>query len=165
VLSLVEHPGQLARLAASPELLPLAVEEVLRYRSPVQAAFRVTRRPVELHGQAIPAGALVLTMIGSANRDPAQFSAPDHFDVGRSPNPHVAFGHGIHFCVGAPLARLEARVALGELLARVRRLELASDAPWVPRSAFHVHGPSSLRVRFEPTPRAPRSEAGVAGRG
>jgi len=150
VLSLAEHPQQLVRLRAQPELLALAIEEVLRWRSPVQAVFRTTRHAVSLHGETIPAGALVLAMLGSANRDPAQFPDAEAFDVGRTPNAHVAFGHGIHFCVGAPLARLEARIALTELLSAFHSFELASDAPWTPRSAFHVHGPSRLDIRFKP---------------
>lgn len=149
VLCLVENPDQLALLRAVPELLPVAIEEVLRYRSPVQAMFRVTRREVEMDGQVVPAGQMVLAMIGSANRDPACFPEADRFDAGRTPNPHIAFGHGIHFCLGAPLARLEARVALEEVLGRTGRLTRADDAPWEPRAAFHVHGPSRLPVRFE----------------
>jgi cytochrome P450 len=153
VLCLLEHPAERARLLASPGLLPSAIEEVLRYRSPVQAMFRTPTRDVELGGRAVPAGAFVLTMIGSANRDPARFAEPDRFDVGRDPNPHVAFGHGIHFCLGAPLSRLEARIALADFLARVRDFEPASDGPWRPRSSFHVHGPTSLPLRFRPGPR------------
>jgi cytochrome P450 len=149
ILSFIEHPGELARLQASPDLLPSAIEEVLRYRSPVQAVFRATTRDVELHGQVIPAGKLVLPMIGAANRDPACFPAPDRFDVGRDPNPHVGFGHGIHFCIGVPLARLEARIALPDLLSRLRHFRLASDAPWEPRQAFHVHGPTRLPITFD----------------
>jgi len=149
VLCLLEHPRERARLAADPSLLPSAIEEVLRYRSPVQAMFRVTRRPVEMHGQQIPAGQLVMVMIGSANRDASRFPDADRFDVGRAPNPHVAFGHGIHFCIGAPLARLEARVALGDLSGGLRGLSLASHEPWEPRAAFHVHGPTRLPIRFE----------------
>jgi cytochrome P450 len=156
VLCLVENPDQVAMLRAVPDLLPAAVEEVLRYRSPVQAMFRVTRREVEVGGQTIPAGKLVLAMIGSANRDPSCFRDADRFDAGRTPNPHIAFGHGIHFCLGAPLARLEARVALEELLARADRIRLADETPWEPRAAFHVHGPSRLPIRFDP--RAPSAE-------
>jgi cytochrome P450 len=152
-LCLLEHPGELARLRASPALLPSAIEEVLRYRSPVQAMFRTPTRDVELHGRTIPAGKFVMAMIGSANRDPARFAEPDRFDITREPNPHVAFGHGIHFCLGAPLSRLEGRVALADLLERLRGLEPATDAPWRPRSSFHVHGPVSLPLRFEPGPR------------
>ncbi|MFY0564637.1 cytochrome P450 [Archangium lansingense] len=152
LLCLVEHPEQLARLRAEPGLLPSAIEEVLRYRSPVQAMFRVTRSEVSLHGQVIPAGKMVLAMIGSANRDPRKFHDAERFDITREPNPHIAFGHGIHFCIGAPLSRLEARVGLSVLLERVRGFALASDAPWEPRKAIHVHGPTRLPIRFEPRP-------------
>jgi cytochrome P450 len=150
VLCLLENPDQFARLRAVPELLPSAIEEVLRYRSPLQAVFRQTRRDVALHSQVIPAGKLVLAVIGSANRDPRQFRDPGRFDITRDPNPHLAFGHGLHFCLGAPLARLEARIALTDLLERVQGLALASDEPWEPRQAFHVHGPARLPIRFEP---------------
>lgn len=150
VLCLLEHPDQLARLRAEPQLLPSAIEEVLRFRSPTQFAFRETKRAVELHGQVIPPGRLVLPVIGSANRDPQQFEDPGRFDITRSPNPHLAFGHGIHFCLGAALARLETRVALSDLLERMKGLELASSEPWEPRKALLVHGPRRLPIRFEP---------------
>jgi cytochrome P450 len=153
VLAFHEHPDQLARLRAAPYLLPSAIEEVLRYRSPVQAAFRVAMRDVELHGQTIPARSLVLAMIGSANRDPQQFADAERFDVAREPNLHVAFGHGIHFCVGAPLARLEARVALPMLLEHLGDYAPAEGSAWEPREAFHVHGPSRLPLRFGPARR------------
>jgi cytochrome P450 len=148
VLSLLEHPDQLALLRKSTELIPSAIEETLRYRSPFQLGFRGTRRDVEIHGQVIPAGKLVFLMVGSANRDPKQFPDPNRFDVTRDPNPHVAFGHGIHFCLGAPLSRLEAKIALGDILNRLRGLQFASDEPWQPRPALHVHGPLKLPVRF-----------------
>jgi len=154
VLCFVERPDQLARLRAGPELLPSAIEEVLRYRSPVQWMPRVTRRDVEVHGRLIPAGKLVLPMIGSANRDPAQFPDAGRFDVARAPNPHLAFGHGAHACLGAPLARLEARIALGDFLERVKDFGLAGGEPWEPRKALHVHGPSRLPIRFTPGRRA-----------
>jgi cytochrome P450 len=149
MLTFLEHPDQLARLRADRELLPSAIEEVLRYRSPLQAVFRTTKREVEVHGQTIPAGKLVLPMIGSANRDPRQFREPNRFDITRDPNPHVAFGHGIHFCIGAPLSRLEARIGLTDLLERLEDIELASDT-WEPRQAFNVLGPCRLPVRFQP---------------
>jgi cytochrome P450 len=148
VLCLIENPGQLARLRAAPELLPAAIEEVLRYRSPLQWVMRTPRSDVEMHGQAIPAGQLVLPAIGSANRDPRQFRDADRFDITREPNPHLAFGHGIHSCLGAPLARLEARIALAEFLERVQDFAPASDEPWEPRQALHVHGPARLPIRF-----------------
>ena len=149
VLCFAENPGELGRLRGAPELLPSAVEEVLRYRSPLQWMYRIARREVELHGQVVPAGAMVLAMIGSANRDPAQFADADRFDVTRDPNSHVAFGHGVHFCLGAPLARLEARVALTDLLLGLDGLEVAEMGPWAPRKGLHVHGPARLPVKFE----------------
>jgi cytochrome P450 len=146
ILCLLEHPDQRARLAAESALLPNAIEEVLRFRSPVQAVFRQTRHEVELHGRTIPAGKIVLPMIGSANRDPAQVADPDRFDITREPIPHISFGHGIHFCLGAALSRLEAKVALPDLLdAGITRVDAA---PWHPRKALVVHGPASLPVRL-----------------
>lgn len=149
MLCFLEHPDQLSLLRATPELLPAAIEEVLRYRSPIQWMMRAPRRDIEVHGQRIPAGALVLPVIGSANRDGRQFPDPDRFDITRNPNPHLAFGHGIHFCLGAPLSRLEAKIVISDLLAYFKNFELVSDEPWAPRKALHVHGPSSLRIRFE----------------
>jgi cytochrome P450 len=152
ILCLLEHPAELARLRAQPDLLPSALEEVLRYRSPAQAMFRATRRPVELAGQTIPAGKFVLALLGSANRDPQAFADPARFDITRQPNPHLAFGHGIHFCLGAALSRLEARIAVADLLARTTDLQRADDTPWTPRRAFHVHGPTHLPLRFRLPP-------------
>ena len=143
-----DHPEQLARLRGAPELLPAAIEEVLRFRSPVQIVFRQTKRDVEVRGRTIPGGQLVLAVIGSANRDPRQFRDPGRFEITRDPNGHVAFGHGIHFCIGAPLARLEARIALSEFLERVKGFLPVPRAPWEPRRAFHVHGPSRLLIRL-----------------
>jgi cytochrome P450 len=149
ILCLLEHPDQLGRLRRAPELLPAAIEEALRYRSPVQWMMRTPRRDVEVHGQKIPAGNLVLPMIGSANRDSGQFPEANRFDISRDPNPHVAFGHGVHFCLGAPLARLESRIGLSDLLARFKNFELAANEPWPPREALNVHGPAHLPIRFE----------------
>ncbi|KYF89746.1 cytochrome P450 [Sorangium sp. So ce185] len=161
ILCLLESPSELARVRAAPDLVPSAIEEVLRHRSPLQMVFRETRRAIEVHGQTIPAGKLVLPVIGSANRDPQQFRDPGRFDVARDPNPHVGFGHGIHFCIGASLARLEARIALPDLLTRLRGLELASKEPWEPRKALIVHGPARLPVCFEPGRRAGGRAAGA----
>jgi cytochrome P450 len=149
VVCLLENPDQLALLKQRMELLPSAIEEVLRCRSPIQWLMRTPTRKIELHGQTIPPGQLVLPMIGSANRDPQQFPRASRFDITRDPNPHLAFGLGIHFCLGAPLARLEARIALTDLLTRLPGLELANDKPWEPRQALHVHGPARLPIRFE----------------
>ena len=150
VLCFIDHADQLARLRDRPELLPAAIEEVLRYRSPLQWMYRITTRDVELRGQRIPAGNMVLAMIGSANHDPAVFPDPGHFDVTRDPNPHLAFGHGVHFCLGAPLARLEARIVLDQFLQRVRNFRPASNEPWPRRAGLHVHGPARLGIRFDP---------------
>ena len=148
IISFAEHPDQLARLREAPHLMTPAIEEVVRYRSPGQIMFRQTTREVTLHGQTIPANRFVLMMVGSANRDATRFAAPDRFDIRRDPNPHIAFGHGIHFCIGAALARLEAKVALSDLLLGRLELELMRDEPWEPRRALHVHGPASMHVRL-----------------
>ena len=110
-----------------------------------------------LRGATVPAGAMVLAVIGSANRDPVVFPGPSRFDITREPNPHMAFGHGPHFCLGAPLARLEARIALAELLWRSGGIEIGSASSWVPRPGLHVHGPARLPFRFLPSPGAPPS--------
>jgi cytochrome P450 len=151
IICFMEHPGQLARLRSAPGLLPSAIEEVLRYRSPLQWMYRKTRQDIELHGQVIPSGKLVLAMIGSANRDPRQFRDPNSFDITREPNPHIAFGHGLHFCLGAALARVESRVALSELLERWASFAPANAEPWEPRKGIHVHGPTRLPLRYEPS--------------
>ncbi len=149
IVCFLDHPDQLALLRNAPELLTTAIEEVLRYRSPVQWVMRTPRQKIEMHGKTIEAGKLVLAMIGSANRDPGAFKDPDRFDIRRNPNPHVAFGHGVHSCLGAALARMEARIALGDFLARVKNFEKVSNVPWEPRKALHVHGPAQLAIRLK----------------
>ncbi|MGH3914665.1 MAG: cytochrome P450 family protein [Pseudonocardiaceae bacterium] len=129
VLALLTHPEQLTLLRAQPQRLPTAVEELLRFDGPVQmATFRVTSEPVEIGGTTIPAGQMVITSLLAANRDPAHLADADVLDLTREDNPHLAFGHGIHHCLGAPLARLEGRIALGTLLARFPQLRLAVPA-------------------------------------
>jgi cytochrome P450 len=123
------------------------IEEVVRYRTPAQVMFRQTKQAVELHGVTIPRDAFLLVAVGAANRDPAAFREPNRFDPRRDPNPHVGFGHGIHYCIGAALARLEARVVLEELFA-LGVPALASREPWTPRRALHVLGPTALPVVF-----------------
>jgi cytochrome P450 len=130
-----------------PRDIPRFVEEVVRYRAPAQIMFRQTKQAVELHGVAIPRDAFVLVAVGAANRDPAAFAEPNRFDPTRDPNPHVGFGHGIHYCIGAALARLEARVVLEELFALGTPV-LAGNEPWTPRKALHVLGPTALPVAF-----------------
>jgi cytochrome P450 len=149
ILCLMDNPDQLAALRNAPQLLPSAIEEVLRYRSPFQWMMRTPVRDVEVHGAAIPKGAFVLPVVGAANRDPKRFPDPNRFDITRDPNPHVAFGHGIHFCLGAALARLEARIALSDLLSRWESFAYAGDGPWQPREGLIAHGPARLPIRFE----------------
>jgi cytochrome P450 len=148
VRTFVEHPAELQRLRDDLNLLPNAIEEVLRFRSPVQAMFRIAKQDVELSGQVVPAGKRVIAWIGSANRDEEKFSDAERFDLTRSPNPHIAFGHGIHFCLGAPLAKLEAKVALTAVLRRLQNLERTNDDPLQPARGFIVHGVTHLPLRF-----------------
>jgi cytochrome P450 len=129
LLALLREPDQLARLRGDLDLLPTAIEELLRYDGPVQATLRVAREDVEIGGQAIEAGSLLLVGIGAANHDPDVFADPEQLDITRDPNPHLAFGLGAHFCLGAPLARLEGEIAFRALLERFPRLELAVEAP------------------------------------
>jgi cytochrome P450 len=149
ILCLIDHPGELARLRANPDLLSAAIEEVLRYRSPLQWVMRTPKHDLDWRGQRIPAGQLILPMIGAANRDGRYFNEPGRFEIARDPNPHLAFGHGSHFCLGAALSRLEARIALGDFLARAKSFEPASSEPWTPRQGLHVHGPVRLPIRCE----------------
>ena len=128
VLALLEAPDQLARARSEPDLLEsgAAIEELLRITSPVQIATeRYALEPVVLSATAIPYGAMVLAVIASANHDERQFVDPDRLDLGRAPNPHLAFGQGVHYCLGAPLARLEAQIAFATLLRRLSDMQLA----------------------------------------
>jgi cytochrome P450 PksS len=150
VWALLKHPEQLERLRANPALMESAVEEMLRYRGPVETTtYRWAIQDTELHGQVIPAGEAVHASLLAADHDPAQFPEPERFDITREPNRHIAFGFGIHFCLGAPLARLEATVALNLLLERMPRLRLAVDERelrW--RDGILVHGLQRLPVAF-----------------
>ena len=121
LVALFDHPAELRRLRAEPALYRTAVEEMLRFDSPVQLGNRITTEATELSGVVLPAGAQVHLGIGAANRDPAQFHDPDRFDVGRTPNRHLAFGAGIHQCAGLSLARLEATIAISRFLTRFPR--------------------------------------------
>jgi len=125
--ALMTHRDQLERLVADPSLMPTAVEELLRYESPLQLNNRLTTASMVLGGREIPAGSFLTLAIGAANRDPEVFDHPDRLDLGRKPNHHVAFGHGAHACAGMNVARLEARVAIGALLARHPGIRLAGE--------------------------------------
>jgi cytochrome P450 len=149
-LALLTHPGEKTRLQRDPSLVPAAVEELLRFTNPVNHANdRFTTEDVPVGDVVIPAGEWVLPAISSANRDPAQFPEPDRLDLARDTSGHVAFGHGVHHCLGAPLARMEAEVALAALLARFPRIALAvppSELRWRPVSL--MNGLESLPVRL-----------------
>lgn len=148
LLALLRHPAELRRLRSEPALIPNAVQELLRYDSPVQANRRVAREDVELEGATIRAGQHVMLLIGAAHRDPEVFSEPDRLDVGRPDVRPLSFGGGVHFCLGAGLARIEAEVALASLL-QLNNLELATTEPrW--RDNFILRGLEALPVSFEP---------------
>jgi cytochrome P450 len=146
MLGLFRHPAELARLRADPDtLLPTAVEELIRYDSPLQLFERTAYDDIEVGGVTVRSGQKIAALLGSANRDPAVFADPARTDVGRDPNPHLGFGAGLHFCLGAPLARLELTVSLPTLLRRMPRLELAEEPDYHPN--FVIRGLRSLRVR------------------
>lgn len=150
MLCLTDHPDVIAQLVQKPEQVPAAIEEVLRYLPPVWYLFRQTRTDVELGGYTIPANQIVLTWLAAANRDPARFADPDHFDIQRESNRHLAFGHGIHFCIGAPLARLESKIALPMLLTQLRNLQRVEDVPVALRAGF-VFVIENLPISFQVT--------------
>lgn len=143
---LAQQPESRRQLADNPNLVPAAVEELLRYDSPVQGLARTLTRQVDLHGQAMAAGATVLMLFGSANRDNHAFPDADHFDIHRAPERQVALGRGIHFCLGAALARLEARIALRALLARRRDWDVDLESATRLRSG-PIRGFASLPVQ------------------
>ncbi|WP_037601139.1 cytochrome P450 [Streptacidiphilus rugosus] len=143
--ALFRNPGELDRLRAAPEaLMPTAVEELLRYDTPLQMFERWVLDDVEVGGQLIPRGSEIALLFGSANRDPERFADPDRLDLGRADNPHITFGAGIHFCLGAPLARLELAESFGALLRLAPDLALASEPRWKP--GYVIRGLESLDV-------------------
>jgi cytochrome P450 len=150
VQELVAHPDAQAQLRAEPALVPRAIEEVLRFASPVQFAPRRAKRAGELHGTPFRENDVLLCWIGSANRDESVFAQPERFDPARDPNPHIAFGFGIHYCLGANLARLEARVALEALLRRTRSFALAGEEPLPLHPSPVFRAVTRLPVRLEP---------------
>lgn len=150
VIEFINHPDQLQRVLDDPALLPSAIEEVLRFCSPVQATARRATKPTEIRGKAIEQGQMAVVWLAAANRDPKVFPDPGCFDVGRTPNRHVGFGLGIHFCLGAPLARLETKVALETFLARVKDFH-RTDEDLLPRvPTFIMRGVRKLPIAFTP---------------
>lgn len=148
LLALTEHPDELARVAEHPELIPGLVEEALRYDTPVQAIFRQTLSDAELGGVVIPKGKMVMVLLGSANRDEEWLPDASRFDVRRDLKGHIGFGFGVHFCLGASLARLEARVALEELFRRCKNLERTTSQVEMIESVI-LRGPKALPLRFD----------------
>jgi cytochrome P450 len=151
VLAFLRSPDQLALMRADPSLLPNAVEEILRYDGPVNiSTARFTREPIELGGVHIPAGEMVYPSMLAANRDPLRFTIPDRFDISRDAGGHVGFGHGVHFCLGAPLARMEGCIALGKLFDRFPAIRLAAGPGALTyRDSTLIHGPLSMPVRLK----------------
>jgi cytochrome P450 len=153
-LALLRHPEELEKLRTRPDLLPNAVLELLRYDSPVQANRRVALEPVEVGGVEIAAGEKMLLLLGAANRDPARFEDPDRLDVARPGVRPLSFGGGVHFCLGAPLALLEAEIAISSLIRRLVGVELAAPVQWADN--VFLRGLEALPVTF--TPARPQSE-------
>ncbi len=148
MLSFCEHPDAWERLRRDPSLAPLAVEEVLRYRSPVQSMYRVAKQATTVRGVTLPAGAFVSAWIGSANHDADQFDNPQEFNIARSPNRHLAFGQGIHYCLGAPLARLEGRLALTALLKCFSEVWRLEETPLERLPSLVIFGLKRLPIGF-----------------
>jgi cytochrome P450 len=152
MLALIENPEQRRRLIDDPSLMPTAVEEIVRWVSPVMHFERVATRDVEIRGQLIKEGQEVCLWYPSANRDEDVFVGGERFDIARTPNDHIAFGKGEHFCMGANLARLELRVMFEELIARIPEMELVRE-PERLRSNF-INGIKRMPVRFAPAAKA-----------
>jgi cytochrome P450 len=144
LLALLEHPDQLRRLRVDHSLLPTAIEELMRFDSPLQLFERTATEDVEIGGITVGKGQKVAALLGAANHDPAVFAAPETLDVGRTENPHISFGAGVHFCIGAPLARVELQATFGALLDRTSSLELGAEP--VRRPEFVIRGLAELPV-------------------
>jgi cytochrome P450 len=147
MLALGRHPAQMSLIRKEPALLNRAIEEVLRYDGPVQSTGRYAKEDAEVGGTRIAKGTMAFVILAAANRDPAQFANPEKFDITRSPNDHVAFGEGIHFCIGAPLARMEGAIAIGSALDRFPNLRLADPAaPLEYKGSYFLRGLASLKM-------------------
>jgi cytochrome P450 len=143
-----EHPAAVEHLQREPALIPQAIEEVLRYRSPVTMVGRFTAQDVTLVGKQIPRGQFILGWVSCANHDSARFPNPERFDIERNPNHHLSFGHGIHFCLGAPLARLESKIALTILLERIQDITRDRDQGLETIHSSFIYGPKLLPITF-----------------
>jgi cytochrome P450 len=146
-LALLRHPAELRRLRESPALITTAIEELLRFDGPVQRTSRILSADMTIGGRTIKEGEIVLPFFAAADRDPAQFPDPDRLDLGRTENRHIAFGWGIHFCLGAPLARVEGQIAISTLVRRLPKLALATEAPEY-RPSLTLRGLARLPVSF-----------------
>ncbi len=146
-LALLRHPDQLQKLRENPGLIGTAVEELLRFDGPVQRTARIPSEDITIDGQTIPKGEMVMPFLGAADRDPTQFPDPDRLDITRADNRHIAFGMGIHFCLGAPLARMEGQIAINTLLGRFPKLALATDRPQF-RQSLTLRGLHALPLSF-----------------
>ncbi len=153
VMLFMQHRDALEAVRTNSALLPDALEEVLRLHSPVQFMFRVSSAETELGGRAVPPDQRVIALIGSANRDESQFENANRFDISRKPNRHIAFGQGVHYCLGAPLARLEAKVVLNILLERLPNLARSTSGALPPTDGVILHGVKNLPVRWDVQPR------------
>jgi cytochrome P450 len=140
IRQLLLHPGELERLRNDPALIDTAVEECLRFDGPIPLTLRIPHEDVVMGGKTIPKDSSVMVLLAAANRDPERFPDPERFDVGRDPNPHIAFGGGAHLCLGTHLARMESRIAIGRLVERFPKLALESDSVEWGRSLFRVPG-------------------------
>jgi cytochrome P450 len=148
VITLLSHPAELAKVRADLSIVPQMIEEMLRYESPAQALLRQATSETIIAGSTIPAGSGIMILYGSANRDERKFPNPDTFDVTRNPQEHLAFGFGIHYCIGAPLARLEARVALAAFVRRFPQVRIREQrTQWI--DSFVVRGPKSLPLELQ----------------
>ena len=147
MLALLRHRDQLRRLQQDPTLIGSTIEELLRYDGPVQRTARIPSEDVTIGGRTIARGEMVMPFIGAADRDPVQFPEPDRLDIGRADNRHIAFGWGIHFCLGAPLARIEGQIAINSLIQKWPKLALATDRPEY-RQSLTLRGLKALPVSF-----------------
>jgi cytochrome P450 len=147
LLALLQNPDQLAKLRAEPALIDNAIEELLRYDSPVQFASRVPLEPTEIEGITMPPEHVITVMLGSANRDPRRYERPDQLDITRPDPKPISFGGGAHYCVGAALARAEGKAALGKLVSKTTLLELATEKPSY-RAILTLRGLTELQVRL-----------------